>query len=276
MLSWLACSLALAGTFEVDPDRADPLVIGLPAPGSTAIYDLRETSDLGEWGAEAFTRSTLRIEVGPGPRGGRSLTSTDQVVDRLVETDFGLVGEAELAQMPTHGPGLSWTIDREGALIEAHPIDQGAAQAAVLSALLAAVSLPVPPPKARPGAQWELDQQLDLPLELDEGRSADLHLHLVARDSFAGWTSVDGRWLARIEIDAEIELQALVRSPDFVSRGGGLARVSAIVVMDPADGMLVWSSRRSRILMAVGDRDLRPKESGSVSVLRRVDGSPEG
>lgn len=272
MLTWLACSLALAGSFEVVPDRTNPLVIGLPAIGSTEIYDVRETTDLGDWGAEAFTRSTMRVEVGPGDRGGRTLTSTVQQLDRLVETDFGLVGEAELAAMPTQGPGLLWSIDRQGALIEVRPIDDGGVQSAVLSAMLAAVSVPVPPRKARPGEQWQLDQRLDLPLELDEGRSADLHLHVQARSRFVGWTSVDGRWLARIEVDGVIELQVLLHSPDLAARGGGLARVSAIVVVDPTDGMPVWSSRRTRILMAAGDRDLRPKEVGSVSVLRRVEG----
>ena len=109
LFGWLV-AIGVSGTWDVDASRSQPLTLDLPPPGLVVHYDVRDTADLGSWGAESYTRSVLEVRVEADGK-GRALTSTDQMVDRVVQTDFGLADDKQLAQMPTQGPDWpgSWT-----------------------------------------------------------------------------------------------------------------------------------------------------------------------
>ena len=267
LFGWLVATV-LAGDFEVDASRSQPLVTTLPAPGLVVHYDLRDTAELGSWGAESYTRSVVEIRVQADGK-GRSLTSTDQMVQRVVQTDFGLAEPEQLAQMPRQGPGLAWTLDKNGAVTQAMPLDADGPQGALFAAMLSSAAFPVPPKKIRPGETWSVQQDLRVPMQLDEGREAAFLLSVAADNRFEGWTQHEGRWLARLAIDAVIELSGVLRSPDRSTSAGGVARVSSIVILDPEDGLPVWSSRRTRVVLAVGRHDDRPTVVQSVQVLER-------
>ena len=106
-------------------------------------------------------------------------------------------------------------------------------------------------------------------MQLEEEREALLNLTVVSDNRFEGWTEHEGRWLARLAIDGVVELSGVLRSQDHSTSAGGVARVSSIVVLDPEDGLPVWSSRRTRIVLAVGRRDDRPTVVHSVQVIER-------
>ncbi|MFT4625397.1 MAG: hypothetical protein ACI8PZ_004065 [Myxococcota bacterium] len=256
-----------APAFPVDPTQTQAWRPALPAVGALRLSGSTRTEM--DRDTEVLQRITVDIVVDKaGP--GRVITVRDEVADRVVQTGYGLVPEEELSALPLRSPGLRWTVEASGEVTGVTALDLSHPSAALQAAVGtgSALQWPAPPKRVSPGDSWTHTRNAALPIATDEVEGT-LQLDLSQTARFDGWTLIDGRACPRLTVNATVTLGGLLRIDGYGSRMHATGSTATEVVLDPEDGLPIWSAQRARTAVGAGEGDPRPDIVETLVVLGR-------
>lgn len=238
--------LPLLGLLTPDPGLA---ARSFTPPKLTAPVRARYTA-LGrtltdDFGTELWVRAGVDVHVEP-TRGGGAAWSREETLTRIIaQTDFGLVGAEQLQPLLKPPTRLRWEVAKDGAVV----FDAGSSGAGVGeigSAPAALLGFVAPPSRAvAPGDSWPRVASLHQDAVVD-GEPVRFDLVVHARDRFEGWVPHEGRSLPLFRTEGSVELTVVV---DGRWPGGGVVRIRTQTLLDPDDGLPVWTAAETRLVL---------------------------
>lgn len=222
----------------------------LSAPAH-ARYNAQARTVTGDWGMELWARAAIDVQVEPTRSGGLSWSREERMSRLLAQTDFGLVGAEQLATPNRPTTLLHWEVAKDGAVVfDGGPA--GAGMGEVGTAPAALMGMVSPPGRAVvPGDTWPRTASLHQDTVV-EGKPLRLDLLVQSQDRFEGWVSRGGRTLPLFNSEGTVELTLVV---DGRYPGGGVVRVHTQTLLDPDDGLPVWTAAETRLVLAQAGSD---------------------
>lgn len=222
----------------------------LSAPAH-ARYNAQARTETGEWGTELWARAAIDVFVEPTRSGGASWSREEAMSRVLAQTDFGLVSAEQLLTLSKAPSRLRWEVAKDGSVVfDGGPAGAGMGELGTAPAALMGMVSP-PGREVLPGDTWPRTASLHQDTVI-QGKPVRLDLVVHSQDRFEGWVSRGGRALPLFTSEGTVELTLLI---DGRYPGGGVVRVHAQSLVDPDDGLPVWTAAETRLVLANGGSD---------------------